>query len=47
MSDTSSSARTRMMLDEIAAYSEAMLAAGDSFDGCGGLEDYESPAAWL
>ncbi|MBR6666861.1 MAG: GNAT family N-acetyltransferase [Clostridia bacterium] len=35
------------MLDEIAAYREAMLAAEDSFDGCGGLEDYESPAAWL
>ena len=35
------------MLDELAAYREAMLAAGDSFDGCGGLEDYESPAAWL
>ena len=28
------------MLDEIAAYREAMLTAGDSFDGCSGLEDY-------
>lgn len=35
------------MLDEIAAYREAMLAAGDSLDGCSGLQDYESAEAWL
>ncbi len=35
------------MLDDIAAYREAMLAAGDSLDGCSGLENYESAEAWL
>ena len=35
------------MLDEIAAYREAMLTAGDSFDGCSGLEDYNSAEVWL
>lgn len=35
------------MLDEITAYRDAMLAAGDSLDGCSGLENYESAEAWL
>lgn len=35
------------MLDEIIAYRNAMLAAGDSLDGCSGLENYESAEQWL
>lgn len=35
------------MLTEIAAYRDAMLAAGDSLDGCSALERYETVQAWL
>lgn len=35
------------MLNEIAAYRAAMLAAGSSMDGTSGLSKYESPADWL
>ena len=35
------------MLAEIAAYREAMLAAGSSLDGTSGLVNYDDPAAWL
>ena len=35
------------MLAEIAAYREAMLAAGSSLDGTSGLVKYDDPAAWL
>jgi predicted acetyltransferase len=35
------------MLEEIAAYREAMLTAGESMDGCSGLDEYEVTAAWL
>lgn len=35
------------MLDEIAAYRNAMLKAGSSMDGCSGLQNYESATEWL
>lgn len=35
------------MLDEIAAYRSAMLAAGSSMDGCSGLQNYVDPQQWL
>ena len=35
------------MLDEVAAYRTAMLAAGSSMDGTSGLNNYDDPAEWL
>lgn len=35
------------LLAEVQAYRNAMLAAGSSMDGCGGLQRYDHPAAWL
>ena len=35
------------MLDEVAAYRTAMLAAGSSMDGTSGLNNYGDPAEWL
>ncbi len=35
------------MLEEIAAYRDAMLAAGDSLDGCSALERYATVEEWL
>ena len=35
------------LLDEIAAYRQAMLDADSSMDGCGSLKRMESPAEWL
>lgn len=35
------------MLEEIAAYRDAMLAAGDSLDGCSALERYATVERWL
>ena len=35
------------LLDEIAAYRQAMLDADSSMDGCGPLKRMENPAEWL
>lgn len=35
------------LLDEIAAYRQAMLEADSSMDGCGSLKRMENPAEWL
>lgn len=35
------------LLDEIAAYRQAMLDADSSMDGCGSLKRMENPAEWL
>ena len=35
------------LLDEIAAYRQAMLDADSSMDGCGPLKRMENPADWL
>lgn len=35
------------MLEQVAAYRSAMLAAGSSMDGTSGLIKYEDPAQWL
>jgi len=35
------------MLDEIASYRAAFLAAGDSMDGTGPLRRIEDPAEWI
>ena len=35
------------MLEEICSYRDAMLAAGDSLDGCSALERYETVREWL
>ena len=35
------------MLDEVAAYRAAMLAAGSSMDGTSGLNNYDDPDEWL
>ena len=35
------------MLNEVAAYRTAMLAAGSSMDGTSGLNNYDDPAEWL
>lgn len=35
------------MLDEVAAYRQAMVDAGSSMDGCGPMRTVENPATWL
>lgn len=35
------------LLDEIAAYRQAMLDAGSEMDGCGPLSRMEHPAEWI
>ena len=35
------------MLDQVAAYRQAMLEAGSSMDGTSGLSSYDDPVAWL